>query len=176
MGPRARSSIQSTTPKRKNEYLQDAIVSDVLERLRHVGRREAELLFREHRNHPATPLPTISERISNAINAVTDAALKILDDASAGVRKSIHGLPSGLGGGHISTYLFFIIVFVLVRNRCTRRWCVCQILRTRGHQEAMDEIEQLSRFFNFFRDWSCSFVSTHCSFVTFADSECLIFV
>lgn len=57
----------------------------VLERLRDVARREAELLFREHRNHPATPLPFISERISNAINSVTDAALKILDDASAGV-------------------------------------------------------------------------------------------
>lgn len=59
---------------------------DVLERLRHVGRREAELLFREHRNHPATPLPAISERISNAINAVTDATLKILDEASAEVK------------------------------------------------------------------------------------------
>lgn len=58
---------------------------DVLERLRDVARREAELLFREHRNHPATPLPFMSERISNAINSVTDAALKILDDASAGV-------------------------------------------------------------------------------------------
>lgn len=61
---------------------QEAIVSDVLERLRHVGRREAELLFREHRNHPAIPLPRISERISNAINAVTDATLEILDNAA----------------------------------------------------------------------------------------------
>lgn len=65
-----------------DETFQEAIVSDVLERLRHVGRREAELLFREHRNHPATPLPSISERISNAINAVTDAALEILDNAA----------------------------------------------------------------------------------------------
>lgn len=64
---------------------QDEIVPDVLDRLRDVARREAELLFREHRNHPATPLPFISERISNAINSVTDAALKILDDASPGV-------------------------------------------------------------------------------------------
>ena len=58
---------------------------DVLEKLRDAGRREAELLFREHRNHPATPLPRLSERISNAINSVTDAVLKILDDAAAGV-------------------------------------------------------------------------------------------
>lgn len=69
---------------------QEDIVSDVLERLRDVGRREAELLFREHRNHPATPLPSISERISNAINSVTDAALKILDDASAEVNESCY--------------------------------------------------------------------------------------
>lgn len=60
-------------------------MQDVLEKLRDAGRREAELLFREHRNHPATPLPRLSERISNAINSVTDAVLKILDDASAGV-------------------------------------------------------------------------------------------
>lgn len=59
---------------------------DVLEKLREAGRREAELLFREHRNHPATPLPRLSERISNAINSVTDAALKILDGAASGVR------------------------------------------------------------------------------------------
>lgn len=59
---------------------------DVLEKLRDAGRREAELLFREHRNHPATPLPAISERISNAINSVTDAVLKILDDAPSAVR------------------------------------------------------------------------------------------
>ena len=70
--------------------LQDEIVPDVLERLRDVARREAELLFREHRNHPAMPLPFISERISNAINSVTDAALRILDDASAGVSGVFH--------------------------------------------------------------------------------------
>lgn len=59
---------------------------DVLEKLREAGRREAELLFREHRNHPATPLPRLSERISNAINSVTDATLKILDGAGSSVR------------------------------------------------------------------------------------------
>ncbi|CAM9314944.1 unnamed protein product [Discosporangium mesarthrocarpum] len=57
----------------------DVIVTDVLERLRSIARREAELLFREHRNDPALPLPRLSERISNAINAVTDAVLAILD-------------------------------------------------------------------------------------------------
>lgn len=62
-------------------------MSQVLDRLRIVGRREAELLFREHRNHPTTPLPRISERISHAINSVTDAALEILDEASARVRR-----------------------------------------------------------------------------------------
>ncbi|CAN0149369.1 unnamed protein product, partial [Laminaria digitata] len=73
------SSMLMTT----DEFMKskDEIVPDVLERLRDVARREAELLFREHRNHPATPLPFISERISNAINSVTDAALKMLDDA-----------------------------------------------------------------------------------------------
>lgn len=69
-----------------NINTQEDIVLDVLEKLREAARREAELLFREHRNHPATPLPAISERISNAINSVTDAVLKILDDAPSAVR------------------------------------------------------------------------------------------
>lgn len=66
-------------------------MADVLEKLRDAGRREAELLFREHRNHPATPLPSLSERISNAINSVTDAVLKILDDAPPGVSERQRG-------------------------------------------------------------------------------------
>lgn len=72
---------------------------DVLEKLRDAGRREAELLFREHRNHPATPLPRLSERISNAINSVTDAVLKILDDASSGVSEWLTDRLRARGGG-----------------------------------------------------------------------------
>ncbi|CAN0106830.1 unnamed protein product, partial [Ectocarpus sp. 12 AP-2014] len=75
------SSMLMTSEEFKEN--KEDIVLDVLEKLRDAGRREAELLFREHRNHPATPLPAISERISNAINSVTDAVLKILDDAPA---------------------------------------------------------------------------------------------
>jgi len=48
------------------------LVRDVLKRLRHLARLEAELLFREYRNYPGS-LPHFSERISNAINKVTDA-------------------------------------------------------------------------------------------------------
>eukprot|EP00903_Cladosiphon_okamuranus_P014976 g13861.t1 len=82
------SSMLMTSDEFKES--KEGIVLDVLERLRDAGRREAELLFREHRNHPATPLPRLSERISNAINSVTDAVLKILDDASAGEEQEEH--------------------------------------------------------------------------------------
>ncbi|CAM9860894.1 unnamed protein product [Ascophyllum nodosum] len=82
------SSMLMTSEEFTNN--KEEIVSQVLDRLRAVGRREAELLFREHRNHPSTPLPHISERISNAINAVTDAALKILDDAPTKEEREEH--------------------------------------------------------------------------------------
>jgi glutamate dehydrogenase len=56
------------------------IVEDVLVRLRHVARLEADLLFREYYNYPGA-LPSFSERISLAIAKVTDA----ITDALANV-------------------------------------------------------------------------------------------
>lgn len=58
----------------KEEFmpLKAPIVDDVLVRLRHVARLEAELLFREYKNYPGA-LPHFSERISFAIAKVTDA-------------------------------------------------------------------------------------------------------
>jgi hypothetical protein len=55
------------------EFLQhkDELVADVLIKLRHLARLEAELLFREYRNYLGA-LPHFSERISNAINTATD--------------------------------------------------------------------------------------------------------
>ena len=50
----------------------EAIVSEVLEKLRNLARLEAELLFREFSNYPGA-LPYFSERISNAINLGRDA-------------------------------------------------------------------------------------------------------
>jgi len=55
------------------------LVEDVLKRLRHLARLEAELLFREYRHYPGQ-LPQFSERISNAINKVTDAVTDKLAD------------------------------------------------------------------------------------------------
>ncbi len=56
----------------------EAIVGEVLEKLRHYARLEAELLFREFANYPGA-LPYFSERISNAINLARDAVTQALD-------------------------------------------------------------------------------------------------
>ncbi|CAM9635203.1 unnamed protein product, partial [Phaeothamnion confervicola] len=56
----------------------EAIVADVLERLRAIARQEAELLFREYGHRPGS-LPWFSEKISNSINRLTDATLAALD-------------------------------------------------------------------------------------------------
>lgn len=67
------------------EFLEnkDALVNDVLVRIRHLARLEAELLFREFRNYPGA-LPHFSERISNAINTATDALTLRLADVNPG--------------------------------------------------------------------------------------------
>jgi glutamate dehydrogenase len=56
----------------------EEIVGEVLEKLRHYARLEAELLFREFANYPGA-LPYFSERISNAINLARDAVTQALD-------------------------------------------------------------------------------------------------
>lgn len=66
--------IQSSMLLSKQEFLdnKEALVADVLVKLREAANREAELLFREYNNYPGS-LVDFSERISNAINKVTDA-------------------------------------------------------------------------------------------------------
>lgn len=69
----------------KQEFIdiKPALVKDVLEKLRFLAREEGELLFREYHNNPGS-LPHFSERISNAINKVTDS----VTDALANVQLS----------------------------------------------------------------------------------------
>jgi glutamate dehydrogenase len=61
------------------EFLEhkDDVVDDVIRRLHEVAKDEAELLFREYKNFPGA-LPHFSERISNAINFVTDQVVEHL--------------------------------------------------------------------------------------------------
>merc|ERR1719336_1202367 len=66
----------------KDEFLADKedIVADVLEKLRHSARVEAELLFREYRSNPTNQLPYYSQAISGAINRATDAVVEAVTD------------------------------------------------------------------------------------------------
>lgn len=59
----------------------DAIVEEVLEKIRKYARMEATLLFREFENYPGS-LPNISQAISSAINAATDVLSSALDTLS----------------------------------------------------------------------------------------------
>jgi glutamate dehydrogenase len=65
----------------KEEFVSNkqAIVDDVLVKLRNLARYEGELLFREYSNYPGA-LPHFSERISAAIAKVTDAITDALDN------------------------------------------------------------------------------------------------
>lgn len=66
------------------------LVEDVIKKLHHVAEMEAELLFREYRNFPGA-LPHFSERISNAINFVTDRIVEKLatDDPDMVIHKRL---------------------------------------------------------------------------------------
>jgi len=64
----------------KEEFMSNKkeLAADVLVKLRQAAMSEAELLFREYANYPGS-LPEFSERISNAINKVTDAIMTHLE-------------------------------------------------------------------------------------------------
>ncbi len=66
--------IASSMLLSEEEFLRHkpAIVADVIDRLRHSARREAQLLFKEQKLRPKSH-PTVSEAISKAINRVADA-------------------------------------------------------------------------------------------------------
>jgi len=65
----------------KQEFMDNkkALVADVLVKLKHIARLEANLLFKEFDNYPGA-LPHFSERISAAINNATDAITDALDN------------------------------------------------------------------------------------------------
>lgn len=58
------------------------LVEDVVTKLRHLARVEAQLLFREYKKNPNAALPPSSERISRAIIRVHDAVLDKFDDVA----------------------------------------------------------------------------------------------
>jgi len=69
----------------KQEFLDNKsdLIADVLKILRRIAKAEAEMLFHLYENYPGS-LPHFSERISNAINRVTDAITVELQDYSPG--------------------------------------------------------------------------------------------
>ena len=64
----------------EEEFLthKEELAADVIKRLHTVARKEAELMFKEYKYHPGA-LPYFSERISNAINFVTDCIVERLE-------------------------------------------------------------------------------------------------
>jgi len=53
-------------------------VAEVLDKLRALARREAELLMREHRRNPQTPMPDTCVRLSRVVIRATDAIESVL--------------------------------------------------------------------------------------------------
>jgi glutamate dehydrogenase len=77
----------------EEEFLdnKEEIVNDVLVKLRHFAKVEAELLFREFNNYPGA-LPDFSGSISDTINAATDAVRDALQDAGDDELEGLMGL------------------------------------------------------------------------------------
>ncbi len=88
-------------------------VAEVLDKLRLLARREAELLFREHARNPAVLLPELSTKLSKVLNRTADAITQHLphlnEDEQALTQQIIRGhLPPvlvALAGERIFTKL-----------------------------------------------------------------------
>jgi len=72
--------VQASMLLSRDEFManKDILVQDVLVKLRQAAKNEAELLFREYKNYPGS-LAEFSQRISNAINKLTDAIMTRLE-------------------------------------------------------------------------------------------------
>lgn len=68
--------------------IKDVYVEQVLEKLRLLARREAELLMRVHRHQPHMPLPDVSVRLSRVMIRTADAIEAAIDDVMGDVAGS----------------------------------------------------------------------------------------
>ncbi len=60
--------------------IKERFVHEVLEKLRALARREADLLLRQHRHYPHVPLPEMSERLSRVMLRTSDAIEAAIDE------------------------------------------------------------------------------------------------
>jgi len=74
-----------------------AFVGEVIERLRTLARREAELLFREREHHPGILMPELSVRLSKEMNRAADAIAASLE----GIDAESHALADVLVREHL---------------------------------------------------------------------------
>jgi glutamate dehydrogenase len=83
----------------EEEFLEHkkAFVGEVIERLRELARREAELLFRERVHHPGVLLPELSVRLSKEMNRAADAIALYVETIGA----AEHALGDGLVREHL---------------------------------------------------------------------------
>ena len=90
--------------------IKDKLVEDVVIRLKQYAKSEADLLFRAYKNFPGD-LPHFSERISNAINRVTDSITDKLKDVNPGDPLFEELMP--LIKGSFRMFMFYFSYFVL---------------------------------------------------------------
>jgi len=86
-----------------DELLQvkERFVAEVMERLRELARREARLLFREHRHDPGADLAVLSTRLSRVIIRATDA----IEAALPGLGERDRALCEALVAEHLPAIL-----------------------------------------------------------------------
>jgi glutamate dehydrogenase len=77
--------VQASMVLSKDEFIsiKKELVDDVIVKLKHVAKQEADLMFRAYSNFPGD-LPHFSERISDSINRCTDAIADSLTNVNPG--------------------------------------------------------------------------------------------
>ncbi|MEM9058245.1 MAG: NAD-glutamate dehydrogenase domain-containing protein, partial [Pseudomonadota bacterium] len=72
--------------------VKERFVEEVLDRLRDLARREAQLLFREKAKTPEVDLPTLSVAVSRRVIAIADAIEAVLEGLGSDDRSLVFGL------------------------------------------------------------------------------------
>lgn len=129
----------------ESEFLEikEKFVEDVLVRLRRFARREAELLFGEHRRAPQTPVPELSVRLSRVVDRTSLAIAGVLD--------GLEGKDAELAWQLVLDHLPPVLIDAAgsrIRDRIPSeywKWAIAAALATRiVYREGLDYLDALS--------------------------------
>ena len=122
----------------------ERFVAEVLEKLRGLARREAQLLFAERRRNPDVLVPELSVRLSRVMNRASDA----IEASFGALADSDAELARDLVRSHLPTSLVELVgdrLFDDLPAGYLSRTVACSLAGVIVYREGLDFLERLSR-------------------------------